>query len=43
MKKEFKCLIGLHKYEVWNYDGYAKLLLCKKCEKVKTIRIKKCK
>lgn len=30
MKKEFKCLIGLHKYEVWNYDGYAKILLCKK-------------
>jgi hypothetical protein len=41
MKQKIKCIIGLHQFELLEYNGYVKIVWCKHCEKVKTIRLKK--
>jgi hypothetical protein len=40
MKQKYKCLLGFHEFEVLEYSGYVKIIWCKHCEKVKTIKLK---
>jgi hypothetical protein len=40
MKQKYKCLLGFHEFVVLEYNGYSKIIWCKHCEKVKTIKIK---
>lgn len=40
MRQKLKCLLFLHDWEVLEYNGYIKIVWCKHCDKVKTIKIK---
>lgn len=40
MKQNYKCLLGFHDFQVLEYNGYSKIVWCKHCEKVKTIKVK---
>lgn len=41
MKQKYKCLLGFHDFQVLEYNGHSKIVWCKHCDKVRTIKISK--